>query len=47
MSKKYSGWKMRTIGVLISISIAEVVGILSALLTKDNGKIQRTTTTFI
>jgi len=35
MSKKYSGWKRRTIGVFISVSIAEGVGILSALLTKD------------
>ena len=35
MSEKYSDWKRRTIGVLISIGIAEGVGILSAVLTKD------------
>jgi len=35
MSEKYSGWKRWTIGVLISISIAEGIGILSSLLTKD------------
>ena len=35
MSKKSSEWKRRAIGAFISISIAEGVGILSALLTQN------------